>query len=287
MHISVDQSMRATRSQRLPSRARIGLGCLIAMAVLSFAAPLIAPFGQAEILSPQSFAFPAEAGFLGTDHLGRDLLSRLLYGGRFTLLLALVTTSLAFLIGVSAGFAAALSGGWLDEAVSRLVDGLLSFPAILFALLTITAFGTSITVLIVTVAVIEACRVFRVARALALDVAVLDFVDAARARGEGRAWLAFREILPNTLGPLAAEFGLRFTYSILFISALSFIGMGVQPPTADWGVMVRENAKGLVLGSSAALLPAACIALVTISVNLTIDAFVDRDREARVPEILP
>lgn len=287
MQISVDQGIRAILSKRFPLRARIGLGCLITLAGLSFAAPLIAPFGQAEILSPESFSFPADAGLLGTDHLGRDLLSRLLYGGRFTLFLALVTTCLAFMIGVSAGFSAALSGGWPDEVASRLVDGLLSFPAILFALLAITAFGTSITVLIVTVAVIEACRVFRVARALALDVSVLDFVDAARARGEGLAWLAFREILPNAIGPLAAEFGLRFTYSILFISALSFIGMGVQPPTADWGVMVRENAKGLILGSPAALLPAACIALVTISVNLTIDAIVDKDREARVPEILP
>ena len=271
----------------MPRRAKAGIAVLALLALASISAPLIAPYGEAQILSPESFGYPAEAGPLGTDHLGRDLLSRLLYGGRFTLLLALATTCLAFLTGVSAGFAAALVGGWTDEVVSRIVDGLLSFPSIIMALLMITALGNAIPVLVVTVALIEACRVYRVARALALDVSVLDFVAAARARGEGVVWVAAREVLPNATGPLSAEFGLRFTYVILFVSALSFIGIGVQPPTADWGVMVRENAKGLLYGSSAALLPAACIAVVTIAVNLTIDAFTDRDREARVPEMLP
>ncbi|MCG8593867.1 MAG: ABC transporter permease [Kiloniellales bacterium] len=271
----------------VPLRARIGFAVLVTLVVASLAAPVIAPFEEARILSHESFGFPAEAGPLGTDHLGRDLLSRLLYGGRFTLLLALVTSSLAFLIGVGAGFAAALIGGLADDVISRTVDGLLSFPSIVLALLAINALGTSIVVLIGAVALIEGCRVFRLARPLARDVSVLEFVDAARARGEGLFWIAVREVLPNTTGPLSAEFGLRFTYVILFISALSFIGLGVQPPTADWGVMVRENAKGLIYGSPAALLPAVCIALVTISVNLIVDAFVDHDREARVPEMLP
>ena len=271
----------------MPLRAGVSAAVLAVLVLAAFLAPLIAPYGEAEILSHESFGFPAEAGLLGTDHLGRDLLSRLLYGGRFTLFLALVTTCLAFLFGVSAGFAAALIGGAVDEVVSRIVDGLLSFPSIILALLMITALGNSIPILIVTVALIEACRVYRVARALALDISVLEFVEAARARGEGVLWVAAREVLPNTTGPLSAEFGLRFTYVILFVSALSFIGIGVQPPTADWGVMVRENAKGLLYGSSAALLPAACIAMVTIAVNLIVDAFTDRDREARVPEMLP
>ena len=262
----------------VPLRAKAGIAVLALIALAAVSAPLIAPHGEAQILSHESFGFPAEAGPLGTDHLGRDLLSRLLYGGRFTLFLALVTTCLAFLAGVSAGFTAALVGGPVDEVVSRIVDGLLSFPSIILALLMITALGNAIPILIVTVALIEACRVYRVARALALDVSV---------RGEGVLWVAAREVLPNTTGPLSAEFGLRFTYVILFVSALSFIGIGVQPPTADWGVMVRENAKGLLYGSSAALLPAACIAVVTIAVNLIIDAFTDRDREARVPEMLP
>lgn len=274
-------------SSNFPWRARIGVAVLGTLVLASLAAPIIAPYEEARILSHESFGFPAEAGPLGTDHLGRDLLSRLLYGGRFTLLLALITSSLAFLIGVGAGFAAALIGGIVDDAISRVVDGLLSFPSIVLALLAINALGTSIPVLIGAVALIEGCRVFRLARPLARDVSVLDFVDAARARGEGLFWIAVREILPNTTGPLSAEFGLRFTYVILFISALSFIGLGVQPPTADWGVMVRENAKGLIYGSPAALLPAVCIALVTISVNIIVDAFADHDREARVPEMLP
>ena len=271
----------------VPLRAKVGIAVLALLALAAISAPFIAPHGEAQILSHESFGFPAEAGPLGTDHLGRDLLSRLLYGGRFTIFLALVTTCLAFLAGVSAGFTAALVGGPVDEVVSRIVDGLLSFPSIILALLMITALGNSIPILIVTVALIEACRVYRVARALALDVSVLEFVEAARARGEGVLWVAAREVLPNTTGPLSAEFGLRFTYVILFVSALSFIGIGVQPPTADWGVMVRENAKGLLYGSSAALLPAACIAVVTIAVNVIVDAFTDRDREARVPEMLP
>ena len=275
------------RTAGAPLRARVSLALLAAIALAAIAAPLLAPFGEAEMLSPESFGFPPEAGPLGTDHLGRDLLSRLLHGGRFTLFLALVTTCLAFLLGVGGGFMAALAGGLVDDVISRLNDALLSFPAIIFALLMITALGNAIPILIVTVALVEAARVYRVARALAVDIGVLDYVSVARARGEGLLWIARREVLPNAAGPLAAEFGLRFTYVILFISALSFIGLGVQPPTADWGVMVRENAKGLLYGSPAALLPAGCIALVTISINLIVDAFVDRDREARVPEMLP
>jgi peptide/nickel transport system permease protein len=152
-------------------------------------------------------------------------------------------------------------------------------------LLMIGALGTSIPVLIGTVALVESCRVFRLARALAIDICALDFVAAARARGEGAWWLAVREVLPNTTGPLSAEFGLRFTYVILFLSALSFIGLGVQPPIADWGVMVRENAKGLIYGSPAALVPAACITVVTLSVNMIVDAFAAREHDLRVPDM--
>jgi peptide/nickel transport system permease protein len=263
-----------------------GAAILLLMIVLSLAAPLLAPFGEAEVVSYESFAFPDKAGPFGTDHLGRDLLSRLLYGGRFTLAVALVTTIASFALGVGFGFVAGLSGGIVDDIVSRFVDALLAFPAIVLALLMISALGTSAAVLIGTVALIEACRIFRVARALARDVSVLDYVDVARTRGEGLIWLSCREVLPNVAGPLAAEFGLRFTYVILLISALSFIGLGVQPPTADWGVMVRENAKGLLGGSMAALAPAACLALVTLCVNVIIDGLVDREQRQRLSELL-
>lgn len=272
---------------RLPARAKVGLALLCGLVLISAAAPLLAPFNEAEIVSNESFSFPPDASVLGTDHLGRDLLSRLLYGGGITLALAFVTTAIAFLIGVGAGLCAGIVGGWVDEALGRLFDALLSLPAIVFALLIIAALGTSLPVLVGTVALVEACRVFRLARALAIDIAALDFVTAARARGEGTSWLAAREVLPNALGPLSTEFGLRFTYSILFLSALSFIGLGVQPPTADWGVMVRENAKGLLYGSPAALLPAACIAMATMSVNMIVDAVADREQDRRVPDMLP
>ncbi|MGZ5904726.1 MAG: ABC transporter permease [Reyranella sp.] len=278
---------RSLRLPALPTRAVIGVAVLVALLLVSAAAPLLAPFGEAEIVSNESFGFPAVVGPLGTDHLGRDLLSRLLYGGRSTLLLALATTATAFVVGVGAGLGAAMAGGIVDEVVSRFFDALLSFPSIVLALLVIGALGTSMPVLIGTVALVEACRVFRMARALAIDISALDFVAAARARGEGTWWLAACEVLPNALGPLSVEFGLRFTYAILFLSALSFIGLGVQPPTADWGVMVRENAKGLLYGSPAALVPAACITLVTLSVNTIVDAFADRDQDLRVPDMPP
>lgn len=271
----------------LPLGAWVGFCVLGGLGILALAAPLLAPFGEGQIVSNESFAFPPAAGPLGTDALGRDLLSRLLYGGRFTLLLASATTVLAFALGVSGGFVSALAGGWVDQVLSRLVDGLLAFPSIILALLVITALGTSIPVLVGTVALIEAVRVFRLARAVAADIAVLDFVDVARARGEGLPWLMGREVMPNAVGPLAAEFGLRFTYAILFTSSLSFLGLGVQPPSADWGVMVKENVQGLLYGSPAALAPAACIAIVTLSVNLIVDRLTERDHAERAPEMLP
>jgi peptide/nickel transport system permease protein len=262
------------------------IGILILLIAISMAAPLVARFGEAEVVSYESFAFPAIAGPLGTDHLGRDLLSRMIYGGRFTLVVAAATTLASFVVGVGFGFAAALSGGFVDDVLSRSVDALLAFPAIVLALLMISALGTSTAVLIGTVAMIEACRIFRVSRSLAQAISTLDYVDVARARGEGLLWLVRREVLPNVAGPLAAEFGLRFTYVILMISALSFIGLGVQPPTADWGVMVRENAKGLLTGSPAALAPAACLAIVTLCVNVIIDAVIDREQQHRLPGLL-
>ena len=166
-----------------------------------------------------------------------------------------------------------MSGGVADNVFSRINDAIMAFPAIILALMVIAALGTSLVIVVLTVALIDATRVFRIARALAMDISVMDFVDVARARGERLWWLTCREILPNTLGPLAAEFGIRFTYAILFISALSFLGLGVQPPAADWGVMVKENLQGLLFGSAAALLPAASVASLTVGINLIVDWF--------------
>ena len=212
------------------------------------AAPWLAPYDEGTILTDDSFVPPGDDLVLGGDFLGRDIASRLLYGARVTLSLALAISALAFLIGCATGFLAAVRRGWVDTVLSRLVDALISFPAIMIALIVISGLGSSFGVLIVTIALIDSTRVFRVARALGMDIAVQDYVEAARARGEKLGWIMWHELLPNALAPLAAEFGIRFTYAILFISALSFLGLGVQPPHADLGVMVKENMQGLLYG---------------------------------------
>lgn len=237
----------------------------------------LAPYGEAEILTNQSFAPPSAEMWLGSDYLGRDLLSRILYGTRVTLFVALAITVISFSLGVLCGFLSAAMGGRTDMAVSRINDALLSFPALMLALIVISSLGSSIVVLIVTVALIDATRVFRVARALAADIVVLDYVEAARARGEGLWWIIRHEVAPNTIVPLAAEFGIRFTYAILFISALSFLGLGVQPPQADLGVMVRENMQSLLFGTFTTLYPALSIAAITVSVNLIVDWLLSRN----------
>ena len=235
--------------------------------------PTISPYEESDIIADKGFALIGEIGALGTDYLGRDVLSRVLYGARMTMGLAFVTTLLSFSLGVTFGFTAAVSGGWVDTVLSRMNDAIMAFPSIILALLVIAALGTSLPIMVVTVAAIDATRVFRLSRALAMDVSVMEFVDAARARGENLWWITVREILPNTMGPLTAEFGIRFTFAILFISALSFLGLGVQPPAADWGVMVKENLQGLLLGSTAALIPAASVASLTVAINLMVDCF--------------
>jgi len=242
---------------RLTPTAIFAASVLIFWTILAIIGPFIAPHGEAEIISNQTFAPIGEGGVLGTDKLGRDVFSRLIYGVRTTLVLALITTIISFVAGVTLGFAAATLGGWFDAVVSRLVEAFMAFPSTLLALVVIGALGTSITVLVLTVGLVLSTGVFRFCRALAMDISVMDYVEAARARGEGTWWIISREVLPNTTAPLIAEFGLRFTFSILFLSGLSFLGLGVQEPAADWGLMVQENIGGLFLGSSAALIPAA------------------------------
>jgi peptide/nickel transport system permease protein len=200
----------------------------------------------------------------------------LLYGARNTIGIAFVTTCLAFLIGGVLGILAAALAGWVDQAVSRIVDILMAIPALIFALLLLTIFGTSIPVLIVIIAVLDSTRVFRLARAVSLNVVVMDFVEAARLRGEGIGWITIREVLPNIMPPLVAEFGLRFCFVFLTIAALSFLGLGIQPPTADWGSMVRDNATLITYGDVTPLLPAAAIALLTVGVNFVVDWFLHK-----------
>ena len=272
-------------ASQLTIPAGICLFVVVCFAGIALVAPWIAPHEESAILTDDSFVSPGEGLLLGGDYLGRDLASRLIYGARVTLSLALAISALAFLLGSATGFLAAVRGGWTDAVLSRIVDALISFPAIMIALIVISGLGSTFAVLIVTVALIDATRVFRVARALGMDIVVQDYVEAARARGEKLGWIMWHEVLPNALAPLAAEFGIRFTYAILFISALSFLGLGVQPPHADLGVMVKENMQGLLYGSYAPIFPALCIAMVTVSVNMLVDWFL-KTMDAALPDEL-
>jgi peptide/nickel transport system permease protein len=251
--------------------ARIGLAILLINLIIVLIGPLFAPNLPNDIIIDESFAPPGEKLILGSDNLGRDLLSRMLYGARTTIGLAFIATMIGFIIGMALGFTAAEAGGWVDDTISRIVDIMISFPPMLLALIVIAGLGSSVVVLVCTVGITHASRVARISRAIAMEIAINAFVEVARARGEGLLSILRREIWPNSIRPMAAEFGLRFTYSILFLSGLSFLGLGIQPPAADWGMMVKENLSGLYYGAWAALLPAAAISIITVGINLIVD----------------
>jgi peptide/nickel transport system permease protein len=255
---------------KLSVTAQIGLAIIALNIVMAILAPLIAPYGQTLVLG-DAWADPDAQHWLGLDNLGRDLLSRLIYGARMSIGLSLVITALSFFIGVVAGFAAAVAGGWVDQALSRLVDLILSMPTLIFAFVILSVLGSGLPVLIVTIAVLDSTKVFRLARSVAVGLVSLEFVEAARLRGEGWWWIITREILPNAIPPLTAEFGLRFCFTFLFIAALSFLGLGVQPPDADWGSMVKDYRDMINFGYAAPIYPAAAIATLTIGVNFVVD----------------
>jgi peptide/nickel transport system permease protein len=255
---------------RAPLSAQFGFTVILLYLVVALFAPQIAPYGETEVVG-EGFAPWGGQFLLGTDNLGRDMLSRLIYGARNTLGIAFLTTLLAFLLGGLAGLVAAIRGGWVDQGLSRLVDILMAIPQLIFALLILSVVGTTATSLVLVIAVLDATRVFRLARAVAMTVVMQDFVEATRLRGEGLWWLVTREVLPNAAAPLIAEFGLRFCFVFLFISALSFLGLGIQPPTSDWGSMVRDNAVLITFGDITPLLPAVAVALLTIGVNFVVD----------------
>jgi len=255
---------------RAPMSAQFGLLVIVAYILVALFAPVLAPYGETEVVG-EGFAPWGGQFLLGTDNLGRDMFSRLVYGARNTLGIAFLTTLLAFAVGGFCGLVAAIRGGWIDQGLSRLVDILMAIPQLIFALLILSVVGTNATSLVLVIALLDASRVFRLSRAVAMTVVVQDFVEAARLRGEGLWWLVSREVLPNAAAPLIAEFGLRFCFVFLFISALSFLGLGIQPPTADWGSMVRDNAVLITFGDISPLLPALAVALITVSVNFVVD----------------
>jgi peptide/nickel transport system permease protein len=264
---------RALRSA--PPTAWFGMIVIAFYLVLAIFAPLIAPYAESEVVAGQYEPW-SDVYVFGTDQLGRDMLSRLIYGARNTIGIAVLTTALAFLLGGALGLLAAVLGGWADQVLGRLVDVLMAIPVLIFALVLLSIFGTSMINLILIIAVLDSTRVFRLTRAVAMNVVVMDYVEAARLQGEKLGWIMSREILPNILPPLVAEFGLRFCFVFLTISALSFLGLGIQPPTAGWGSMVRENATLISYGEVTPLLPAGAIALLTVAINFVVDWFLHK-----------
>ena len=255
-----------------PLSARIGIAIVLLNISVAILAPVLTPYSETEIVG-DVWQPISSSHLLGTDHLGRDLFTRLLYGARNTIAIAFVTTMLSFIIGAICGFLAATLGGWTDLTLSRCIDILMAFPTLIFALMVLSVTGTSIAALILVIALLDSTRVYRLSRAVAMDIEVMEFVEAARLRGERVWWLMRHEILPNAMPPLVAEFGLRFCFVFLFIASLSFLGLGIQPPTADWGSMVRENGGAITFGVFTALYPAGAIALLTVGVNLIVDWF--------------
>lgn len=264
--------------KKAPFTAWLGMVVISIYIVIAVFAPLIAPYGEAEI-TPVPYAPWDSTHIFGTDQIGRDIFSRLIYGARNTIGIALATTFLAFLIGGGFALVAAISRGWIDQILSRAVDVLMAIPSLIFALMLLSIFGSNVLSLIIIIAVLDSTRVFRLTRAVAMNVVVMEYVEAAKLRGEGIGWVMRREILPNIMPPLVAEFGLRFCFVFLTIAALSFLGVGIQPPTADWGSMVRENASLIqfaqfdLKAGITPLLPAAAIAILTIAVNFVVDWF--------------
>lgn len=263
------------RKIKLTWVGKVSAGVVAFWLIMCIIGPSIAPFHEMDMDGDDSFldAHTNEYGtfYLGTDYLGRDTLSRVIYGARNTIGISLAATLIAYLMGITLGILAAVKGGWIDMGISRVNDAILALPTIMLGLIVIAALGSSIPILIGTAAVIYATSVFRIARALGQDIMVQDFVEAAKARGEGVWWIIKSEVLPNAAMPLATDFGLRLVFVVLFISSLSFLGLGVQPPASDWGSMVRENLQGLTYGSYAAIWPACAIASFTIAINLIVD----------------
>jgi peptide/nickel transport system permease protein len=255
---------------KLTASAAFGLAVVGIFILVSVFTPWIAPYSESANVGG-TWDEPSAKMLFGADQIGRDMLTRMMYGSRMTIGVALAITTLSFLIGILTGLVSAVVGGWVDVFFTRLVDVMLSIPSLIFALIILGVFGSSIPVLILTIAVLDSTRVFRLARALGMNLTVMEYVEAARLRGEGLWWVITREILPNAWAPLVSEFGLRFCFNFLFIAGLSFLGLGIQPPYADLGGMVRENAAAINFGMMAPIYPATAIALLTVSVNLIVD----------------
>jgi len=277
MSSSLSEVRRKPR-RRVPLAGLVGAFIVVFWLVMAVAGPWLAAHDSGGVASDAVFASMSAQYPLGTDYLGRDMLSRILNGAPYTIGVALAAVLVASVGGTTLAMFAAAAGGWFDAVVSRIVDTMLSIPHKLLALIIVAAFGSSVPFLILTAGIGYMPGAFRIARALAVHVQAMDYVQAARARGEGLLYITCREMLPNMLRPVLADFGLRFLFIVLLLSGLSFLGLGVQPPAADWGSLVRENIIGLSEGAPAVIVPAIAIATLTIGVNMAIDGFAGRKR---------
>ena len=274
---------RRTRVERLkialskaPFSAWFGMAVLFVYFFAAIFAPLIAPHGEAEIF-PVAYAPWGDGHIFGTDQIGRDIFSRIIYAARNTIGICLLATFIALGIGTVLGIIAALDRKYLDQLLSRIVDTLMAIPVMIFTFILLSVFGPTNFNLIVILGILESTRFFRISRSVAVGQVVLEYVEVARLRGENLPYIIFKEILPNISSPLIIEFGLRFIFIIFTISSLSFLGIGIQPPSADWASMVRENAiliqyaqYDLTAGLTP-LIPAFAIALLCVSINFVVD----------------
>jgi peptide/nickel transport system permease protein len=274
----ISPAAKRTPRRRLPVSGMIGITIVAFWLLMALVGPYIAPQAAGGATGDDVFARMSMQHLLGTDYLGRDMLSRILHGAPYTIGVALAAVLLASVGGTSLALCAAAVGGWFDAVVSRIIDTLLSIPHKLLALIIVASFGSTVPLLILTAGIGYMPGAFRIARALAVNVQAMDYVQAARARGEGLFYITFFEMLPNMFRPVLADFGLRFLFIVLLLSGLSFLGLGIQPPDADWGSLVRENIIGLADGAPAVIVPAIAIATLTIAVNMTIDSLVGRKR---------
>ena len=250
------------------TRTKIGLALVLTLVAIALIGPYFAPH------SPSEFAgapYSPSSGTFGTDNLGRDVFSRFLWGGRSILGLAIAATVIGLTLGITIGLVAAYSRSWLDDFLMRGMDMILAFPAIVLALVAVATVGPQLWLLVLAVGFTTAPRVARVTRGAALEVVERDFVRAAEAIGESRRKILLGEILPNVTSPLTVEASLRLTYAVGLIAGLSFLGFGLQPPAADWGLMINENRQGLTVQPWGVVLPVLAIALLTIGTSLVGD----------------
>jgi len=261
---------------KAPLSAWFGMVVLFIYLFAAIFAPFIAPHGEAEIF-PVAYAPWGGQHLLGTDQIGRDIFSRIIFAARNTIGICLIATVLALVIGTVLGIIAALDRSYIDQILSRIVDTLMSIPVMIFTFILLSVFGPSNLNLILILGILESTRFFRISRSVAVGQVVLEYVEVARLRGEKLSYIIFREILPNISSPLIIEFGLRFIFIIFTISSLSFLGIGIQPPSADWASMVRENAILIqyaqydITAGLTPLIPAAAIALLCVSINFVVD----------------